>query len=109
MWKEASAVLDRLEQERGELVSRMGSGPLHADPVLAQRASHLHESPSTEALLQQVSQLSRNAQLQAEWVRIATRKLVWQVFSPEGMIRLGCLCWPMVPDMIYILRTLADA
>ena len=106
VWKETSAVLSRLEQERGQIVSCMEA--LHADPGLAQRAGIAHGIASPGALLHQVSQLSQNAQLQAEWTQSATRKLVWQVLSPEGMIRLSCFCWPMAPDLISILKTLAE-
>lgn len=105
IWKDTSAALSRLEQERGEIVSCMEA--LHADQSLAHRASIAHNGPTRGALLHQVSQLSRNAQLQSEWVQSASRKLVWQVLSPEGMVQLSCFCWPMAPDLMSILQCVA--
>ena len=104
LWKEASAALSRLKEERLELLSRMG--PLHPE-ALARQFSAGHAACQTAALMQQVAGLSENAQLQLEVARSASRKLVWQICSPENMIRLLCFSWPINPDLMYCLQTVA--
>ncbi len=81
-------------------------GPLHPE-ALARQFSAGHMASQTIVLMQQVANLSENAQLQLEVARSASRKLVWQIFSPENMIRLLCFTWPIVTDLPYLLQAVA--
>ena len=102
VWSEAAEALAKLREEQAEITSRMGS---------------LYEHPTTQSfnlasfrdgtLLRQVAELSENARLQVEVALNATRKLVWQVCSPENMARLICFNWPNIPDFLYAVQALA--
>ena len=106
LWKETSSALQKLERDRADILSRMGSWPLHEDCQLAQQASACQIASHTTALLEQVAELTQNVQLQVEWVQRASRKLVWQVLSPDQMAQLTCFTWPIVPDLLHVLRIL---
>ena len=101
VWRDASQALSKLKSDRTDILSRMN--PSAANPL----AHHLHAPQSTSrtcTLLQQVAELTENAQLQLEVARNASRKLVWQVCSPENLIRLTCFYWPVFPDLMHTLQ-----
>lgn len=96
VWGDASQTLSQLEFERTAILSRVDAA--------GQQAAFPQTATRTCQLLQQVAELSENAQLQLEVARNASRKFVWQVCSPDNLARLCCFYWPVFPDLMHCLR-----
>lgn len=101
VWRDASQAIAKLKAERADILSRM-------DPSVHDMSAS-QTTTRTCQLLQQVAELTENAQLQLEVARTASRKFVWQVCSPDSLARLTSFYWPVMPDLMHSLQAVASA
>ncbi|KAK9817611.1 hypothetical protein WJX74_001845 [Apatococcus lobatus] len=105
VWRDASQALSKLRCDRSEILSQMNPGG--PNPLMCDTSAPVQTTTRTRQLLQQVAELTENSHLQLEVVRSASRKLVWQICSPENVIRLVCVNWPVCPDFMHCLQAVA--
>lgn len=101
IWHDASQATSKLKANRADILSKM-------NPSVHQMGA-AQTTTRTCQLLQQVSELTENAQLQLEVARSASRKFVWQVCSPDNLVRLICFYWPIFPDLMHSLQAVCSA
>ncbi|KAK9844235.1 hypothetical protein WJX84_001137 [Apatococcus fuscideae] len=102
VWRDASQALSKLKHDRSEILSQMDPSSLHP---LTRHISAPHTATRTCQLLQQVAELTENAQLQLEVARNASRKLgSSQTYQPlphrlELMPRQPCTAHSLPPGL----------
>ncbi len=104
IWQGVSQELAILQAEREAIlqsIRQQDMQPVAPSPHASLKAAALLE------LLEQVSQLTKNATLQHEVLRHASCLMVWQICSPDTMARAMCHSWPAFPDLLGILKAMA--
>ncbi len=104
IWQRVSCELAILQAEREsvlESINRQDMKPL------APSLQGTLKAAATLELLEQVSKLSKNGDLQHELLRHASCLVVWQICSPDTIARVMCHSWPAFPDLLGLLKAMS--
>ncbi len=104
VWQQVSQELNGLEADRAALLSRIQD---HESQPLAWLSHASEKATGTAKLLGLVAELTKNALLQHEVMRHATRIFAWQICSPDTSARSVCHSCPAFPDFVGILKAMA--